>query len=132
MGGRRRVSGAMGAVVALLRVAACGRGVPREDFWDRYADAVCDRFERCPQSDYVGEMPSHEECVDEVAVTLEFAGHGASCYDLCFYDEELGARCIRDLHHIDCEDFLRGGLPVSCDEAWDCAGPPLPNCADVE
>lgn len=119
-------------VTVLTLVFGCGRRVERDEFWDRYADAVCDRFESCPQSDYVGEMPSHEECVAEVGVTLEFAGHGESCYDLCFYDEDLGSQCIRELHRIDCDDFLRGGLPVSCDQAWDCADATLPGCADVE
>jgi hypothetical protein len=100
----------------------------RDAFWDAYIHASCRRFATCPQTEQV----VVEDCEQELDLARSILGQDPGCYDLCFYDERHARECVRELRHMECEPFLRGERPESCDAAWSCQEEALDGCDDLD
>jgi hypothetical protein len=94
-----------------------GCAIPREDFAEAKADALCDAERRCQRGSFHVEWTSMENCV--TATTRETSLSLASL-DFCSYDPEEAARCVARLRDLACDQVGREDWDEACDLVFDC------------
>lgn len=98
-------------------VVLVGCGVPREDYAERKAKALCALERRCAVGQFYVDYADNEACVSRQRYAVD---DELEEKELCTYDPVEAARCDRRLRHLSCDDYVLGFVDEPCDLVFDC------------
>lgn len=130
-----KISRLIGLPLSTILLSSCG--LPEEDFYEAFAEAVCEKSEQCLEDDFDDEMgyKDADDCLDaamdEGDVFMDYMDEKG-----CDYDKGQAKDCVDGIKDIDCTgdaaEFsidLSAAL-ISCMKVYDCGDLPEDTFSD--
>jgi hypothetical protein len=89
-------------------------GIPGGPFWEEYATALCEHYQRCDPEFFESAYDTMEHCIEVFTTDLSA---GAVAYEGCVFVESNGTACIHGIEAGPCEGFE---LPPACQGLFYC------------
>lgn len=102
----------------LLLLVGCF-GVNRDNFWERYFEAVCDKSQECEADAFEAQFDDIEECVD-YGLSFVALSDVEDCYEDCDFVTSKAKDCIGAARDIECGDEESYDGDASCNEIYEC------------